>query len=105
VFCPNYLSPPNHLRQSGCLLAYALKGNLLRLFWHKRDLLEPFPFLISLIINYIVVIRVLILLGHGFGTVTDLQVGLDGYLYVLSYTNGAIYGIVPRQVIANQTVV
>jgi hypothetical protein len=33
--------------------------------------------------------------GHGFGTITDLQVGPDGYLYVLSYTSGAIYRIVP----------
>ena len=34
-------------------------------------------------------------LGHGFGTITDLQVGPDGYLYVLSYTGGSIYKIVP----------
>ncbi len=33
--------------------------------------------------------------GRGLGTITDLQVGPDGYLYVLSYTNGAIYRIVP----------
>ena len=33
--------------------------------------------------------------GHGFGTITDLQVAPDGYLYVLSYTSGAIYRIVP----------
>jgi len=33
--------------------------------------------------------------GRGFGTITDLQVGPDCYLYVLSYTNGAIYIIVP----------
>ena len=31
----------------------------------------------------------------GFGAITDLQVGPDGYLYVLSYTGGAIYRIVP----------
>jgi glucose/arabinose dehydrogenase len=34
-------------------------------------------------------------LGHGFGTITDLQVGPDGYLYVLSYTGGEIYKIIP----------
>ncbi len=33
--------------------------------------------------------------GHGFGTITDLEVAPDGYLYVLSYTSGAIYRIVP----------
>ena len=31
----------------------------------------------------------------GFGAITDLQVGPDGYLYVLSHTAGAIYRIVP----------
>ncbi len=32
----------------------------------------------------------------GFGGITDLQVGPgDGYLYVLSYTAGTIYRIVP----------
>ncbi len=33
--------------------------------------------------------------ASGFGAITDLQVGPDGYLYVLSYTGGAIYRIVP----------
>jgi aldose sugar dehydrogenase len=34
----------------------------------------------------------------GFGGITDLQVGPDGYLYVLSYTDGALYRIVPSSV-------
>jgi len=33
--------------------------------------------------------------ASGFGAITDLQVGPDGYLYVLSHTGGAIYRIVP----------
>jgi glucose/arabinose dehydrogenase len=33
-------------------------------------------------------------LGHGFGTITDLQVGPDGYLYVLTFA-GSIYKIAP----------
>ena len=33
--------------------------------------------------------------ARGFGGITDLQVGPDGYLYVLSYTDGALYRIVP----------
>ncbi len=33
--------------------------------------------------------------AQGFGGITDLQVGPDGYLYVLSYTDGALYRIVP----------
>jgi len=33
-------------------------------------------------------------LGHGFGTITDLQVGPDAYLYVLTFA-GTIYRIVP----------
>ncbi|MDP9288232.1 MAG: PQQ-dependent sugar dehydrogenase [Thermoproteota archaeon] len=33
-------------------------------------------------------------LGHGFGTITDLQVGPDGYLYVITFA-GSLYRIVP----------
>ncbi|HZI71422.1 MAG TPA: quinoprotein glucose dehydrogenase, partial [Nitrososphaeraceae archaeon] len=34
--------------------------------------------------------------ARGFGGITDIQTGPgDGYLYVLSYTGGAIYRIVP----------
>jgi len=35
--------------------------------------------------------------GYGFGGITDLEVGPDGYLYVLTFdsTNGAIYRISP----------
>ena len=37
-----------------------------------------------------------ILFAEGFGGITDIQVGpADGYLYILSYTDGAIYRIVP----------
>jgi len=39
-------------------------------------------------------------LGHGFGTITDLQVGPDGYLYVLTF-GGNIYRIVPLHPISN----
>jgi aldose sugar dehydrogenase len=35
-----------------------------------------------------------IVFGNGFGGITDIQVGPDGYLYVLSYS-GTIYRIVP----------
>ncbi len=34
--------------------------------------------------------------AKGFGGITDLQVGPDGYLYVLSYSKGSIYRIIPR---------
>lgn len=33
--------------------------------------------------------------GQGFGGITDIEVGPDGYLYVLSYT-GSIFKIIPR---------
>src|SRR6266487_1311027 len=36
-----------------------------------------------------------VIFGKGFGLTTDIQVGPDGYLYVLSYTGGTIYKIVP----------
>ena len=36
-----------------------------------------------------------LIFARGFGGITDLQVGPDGYVYILSYTGGAIYRIVP----------
>jgi aldose sugar dehydrogenase len=33
--------------------------------------------------------------GTGFGGITDIDTGLDGFLYILSYGNGSIYRIVP----------
>jgi aldose sugar dehydrogenase len=35
-----------------------------------------------------------VIFGHGFGTITDIEVGPDGYLYVLTF-DGTIYRIVP----------
>ena len=35
--------------------------------------------------------------GSGFKTITDIQVGLDGYLYILSFYFGAIFRIVPTE--------
>jgi aldose sugar dehydrogenase len=35
-----------------------------------------------------------LIFGQGFGGITDIQVGPDGYLYVLSYT-GSLYRIIP----------
>jgi aldose sugar dehydrogenase len=35
-----------------------------------------------------------LIFGHGFGGITEIQVGADGYLYVLSYT-GSLYRILP----------
>jgi glucose/arabinose dehydrogenase len=36
--------------------------------------------------------------GNGFGSITDLETGPDGYLYVLSYDDGVIYRILPSSV-------
>lgn len=36
-----------------------------------------------------------ILFGEGFGSITDLQIGPDGYPYVLSVKGGTIYKIIP----------
>jgi aldose sugar dehydrogenase len=33
--------------------------------------------------------------GKGFGGITDIKTGPDGFLYILSYFNGSIYRIVP----------
>jgi hypothetical protein len=36
-----------------------------------------------------------VIFGHGFGVITDIQVGpYDGYLYILTF-DGTIYRIVP----------
>jgi aldose sugar dehydrogenase len=35
-----------------------------------------------------------VIFGHGFGTITDLEVGPDGFLYILTF-DGTIYRIVP----------
>ncbi|HEX7274925.1 MAG TPA: PQQ-dependent sugar dehydrogenase, partial [Nitrososphaeraceae archaeon] len=36
-----------------------------------------------------------VIFGTGFGGITDLEVGNDGYLYVLSYVNESVYRIHP----------
>jgi glucose/arabinose dehydrogenase len=35
-----------------------------------------------------------IILGEGFGRITDIETGPDGYLYLLTYEDGKIYRIV-----------
>ena len=35
--------------------------------------------------------------GKGFGVITDIQVGPDGYLYVVSINRGTIYRIIPNR--------
>jgi len=35
-----------------------------------------------------------VIFGHGFGTITDIKVGPDGFLYTLTF-DGTIYRIVP----------
>lgn len=42
-----------------------------------------------------------IIFGNGFGRITDLETGPDGYLYVLSYYAGIIYRIVPSSVLSS----
>ncbi|HZC50262.1 MAG TPA: hypothetical protein VE244_14515, partial [Nitrososphaeraceae archaeon] len=36
-----------------------------------------------------------VVFAEGFGGISDLEVGPDGYLYVVSLGNGAIYRIIP----------
>ena len=35
--------------------------------------------------------------GTGFGGITDIKTGPDGFLYILSYGNGSLYRIVPAR--------
>lgn len=37
-----------------------------------------------------------IIFGSGFGGITDMDVGPDGYLYILSFGNGKIYRVLPQ---------
>ncbi|MFX0201868.1 MAG: hypothetical protein ACFFCW_37640, partial [Candidatus Hodarchaeota archaeon] len=34
-----------------------------------------------------------VIFGQGFGTITDIETGPDGWLYICSYSQGAIYRI------------
>ncbi len=46
-----------------------------------------------------------IIWGEGFDIITDLEVGSDGYLYVVSFGQGAIYRIVPGEDSSNDDAV
>jgi len=37
-----------------------------------------------------------LIFGSGFGGITDMEVGPDGLLYVLSYGNGMLYRVSPK---------
>ena len=37
-----------------------------------------------------------IIFGTGFGCITDVKLGPDGLLYIVSYSDGTIYRIVPK---------
>ena len=37
-----------------------------------------------------------VILGQGFNGIPDIEVGPDGYLYIVSFGNGEIYRIIPR---------
>jgi aldose sugar dehydrogenase len=37
-----------------------------------------------------------VIFGQGFNRITDIEVGPDGFLYVLSFEEGAVYIIVPE---------
>jgi len=35
--------------------------------------------------------------GEDFGVITDLDIGPDGFLYVLSYDRGTVYRVIPSE--------
>ncbi|MDH5417754.1 MAG: PQQ-dependent sugar dehydrogenase [Nitrosopumilus sp.] len=45
-----------------------------------------------------------IIIGSGFGCVTDIERGPDGFLYVVSLSEGIIYRILPAEAVTNSTV-
>jgi aldose sugar dehydrogenase len=44
-----------------------------------------------------------IVFGTGFGGITDIKTGPDGYLYILSFANGALFRIAPATDILSQS--
>jgi glucose/arabinose dehydrogenase len=40
-----------------------------------------------------------VIFARNFGGISDLQVGSDGYLYVLSYSHGTIFRVVPAKIV------
>ena len=46
-----------------------------------------------------------IIFGEGFGSISDLEVGPDGYLYIVSLGKGAIYRIVPNGGVNNSDII
>jgi aldose sugar dehydrogenase len=36
--------------------------------------------------------------GEGFNGITDIKIGPDGYLYVVSHIGGTIFRIVPKDI-------
>ena len=44
-----------------------------------------------------------IVFGTGFGCLTDIKVGPDGFIYIVSYTDGTIYRIVTKQYLESQS--
>lgn len=38
-----------------------------------------------------------IILGTGFGAITDIKIGPDGFIYIVSIESGAIYRIIPKE--------
>lgn len=43
-----------------------------------------------------------IVLGTGFGCITDIKMGPDGFIYIVSYSDGTIYRIVTKQYLESQ---
>ena len=42
------------------------------------------------------------ILGSGFGCITDIKVGPDGFVYVVSLSDGTIYRLVPKEYVSSQ---
>jgi aldose sugar dehydrogenase len=38
-----------------------------------------------------------VIFGKNFGVISDIEVGPDGYLYIVSLTKGQIYRLIPNQ--------
>jgi aldose sugar dehydrogenase len=43
-----------------------------------------------------------VIFARGFGGITDIEVGYDGYLYIVSHRGGSIYRIIPNDKSLNE---
>jgi aldose sugar dehydrogenase len=73
------------------------KSTIFDLNENRTHLVVPAPFVYKQMATWNSTGSEDITFGDGFGGISSLNVGPDGYLCVISFINGAIYKIMPAQ--------